>query len=98
MLYIVYLIECRKCNKQYVGEIENPLHLRLNGHRLYYYQRLPDKPVGMHFNTPGDTFDDLTVMIIEQMHVASATHRKNWESFWIHTLQLLTPHGLNIES
>ena len=95
---VVYLIECRKCKKQYVGETENPLHLRLNGHRSDYYRRLPDKPVGMHFNTSGHTFDDLTIMIIEQMRVANATHRKNRESFWIHTLRSSTPHGLNIES
>ena len=50
-----------------------------------------DKPVGMHFNTPGHTFDDLTVMIIEQMRVASVAHRKSREHFWIHTLPSLTP-------
>ena len=55
---VVYLIECRKRNKQYVGETKNPLHLRLNGHRLDYYRRLPDN-VGMHFNSLGHTFDDL---------------------------------------
>ena len=50
--------------KQYVGETKNPLHLRLNGHRSDYYRKLCDKPVGIHFNIPGHTFGDLTIMVI----------------------------------
>ena len=69
---IVYLIECRKCKKQYVGEMKNPLHLRMNGHRSNYYRKLPDKPVAEHFNTIGHTFEDLTVMVIEQIVADSA--------------------------
>ena len=30
---LVYLISCRKCGLQYVGETENLLHIRMNGHR-----------------------------------------------------------------
>ena len=32
---LVYLIQCGKCGLQYmyVGETENPLHIRMNGHR-----------------------------------------------------------------
>ena len=52
---LIYLIECCKCNKQYVGETENPLHLQMNGHRSDCYCRLSDKPVAEHFNTIGHT-------------------------------------------
>ena len=93
---IVYLIECRKCRKQYIGETENPLHLRMNGHRSDYYRKLADKPVAEHFNAIGHSFEDLTVMIIEQI-VASSARRKQRESFWIHTLQTLAPDGLNLD-
>ena len=95
---IIYLIQCRKCKMQYVGETENPLHLRMNGHRSDYYRRLPDKPVARHFfNTPGHTFEDVSVMIIEQLHSADSMRRKFRESYWIYTLRTLTPHGLNLE-
>ena len=93
---IVYLIECRKCKKQYIGETENPLQLRMNGHRSDYYRKLPDKPVAEHFNTTGHSFEDLTVRIIEQI-VAGSARRKQRESFWIHTLQSLAPDGLNLD-
>ena len=95
---IVYLIECRKCKKQYVGETENPLHLRVNGHRSDYHRRLSDKPVAEHFHSTGHSFDDMTIMVIEQIHVADSARRRQRESYWIYTLQTLTPDGLNLES
>ena len=94
---IVYLIECRICRKQYVGETENPLHIRMNGHRSDYHRKLPDKPVAEHFSGPGHTFDDLTVMVIEAMYSANSDRRKYRESYWIYTLRLLAPEGLNLD-
>ena len=48
---IIYLIEWHKCKIRYIGETENPLHLKMNRHRADYYQSLPDKLVVKHFNT-----------------------------------------------
>lgn len=31
--FVIYLISCKKCGKQYVGQTRQPLHKRLNGHR-----------------------------------------------------------------
>ena len=31
---IIYLIQCRRCGLQYVGETGQPLHYRMNGHRF----------------------------------------------------------------
>ena len=77
-----------------------PLHIRMNGHRSDYYWKLPDKPVAVHFHTPGHTFEDLTVMVIEQIYMYSAVteQRKIRESYWIHTLRLVAPQGLNLDS
>ena len=77
--------------------MENPLHLQMNGHRSDYYRKLPDKPVAMHFNTPGHTFDDATVTVIEQMCSANSTYRKHQESYWIYTLWFVALHGLNLD-
>ena len=35
---IVYLIQCNKCLKQYVGQTTKPLHIRMNQHVSSYYQ------------------------------------------------------------
>ena len=74
---MIYLIECRKCGKQYVGEKENPLHLRMNGHR----SELSDKPVAVDCNSIGHTFEDLTAMIIGLISSADATKRRIRESY-----------------
>ena len=95
---VVYLIECARCRKEYVGETKNPLHLRMNGHRSDYYRKLPDKPVAVHFNISGPTFEDVTVMVIKQLGWATTKRRKLRESFWIHTLRSVAPQGLNLEN
>ena len=94
---VVYLIECLRCRKQYVGETENPLHLRMNGQGSDYYRKLPDKPVAVHFNTTIYTFEDLTVMVIEQLGSAPIEPRKLRESYWIHTLRSVAPQGLYLD-
>jgi len=45
---LVYLISCRRCGLQYVGETENTLHIRMNGHHLDIRTRKLDKPVAAH--------------------------------------------------
>ena len=82
-----------------MGETENPLHLRVNNHQSDYYRKLLDKPVVAHFNTLGNTFEDLTIMVIhvEELGLAPTQRRKFSERFWIRTLQLVAPHGLNLE-
>ena len=94
---IVYLIQCQKCNKQHLGKTVNPLHLGMNSYRSNYYRKLSDKPVAEHFNTTGHMFDDLTAMVIEQIHISDSVRRKQWESLQIHTLWTLAPDGLNLE-
>ena len=94
---IVYLIECVKYKKQYVGETGNSLHLRVNGHRSANYCKLPDKPVAANFNTLGHTFEDLTRMVIEELGSAPTKRRKFRERFRIHTLRSVAPQGLNLK-
>ena len=95
---VVYLIECARCRKQFVGETENPLHIRMNDHRSDYYRKLLDKSIADHFNTIGHTFEDLTIIVIEQLGSAPTKRRKLRESFWIPTLQSVATQGLNLEA
>ena len=94
---VVYLIECASFQKKYVRKAENPLYLRMNGHRSDYYQKLPDKPVAAHWNTTGNTFEDLTIIVIEQLGSSPGEWRNLRESLWIHTLRSMAPWGLNLE-
>ena len=57
---VIYLIQCKKCKLQYVGETQNPLHIRLNGHRSDICNKRLKKTVAAHFNTLGHSTDDLS--------------------------------------
>ena len=64
---IIYLIECKACGIQYVGETGNALHIPMNGHRSDIKRNHPDRLVAAHFNTVGHSIGDLTVRVIEQL-------------------------------
>ena len=92
---MVYLIECTKCSIQYVGETENALRVRLTGHQSGINHRRLDRPVAHHFNQLHHSLKDLTIMIIEKIYREDANFRKLKESYWIKTIETLSPNGLN---
>ena len=83
---VVYVIECTKCNKQYVGEMENALHIRMNSHRSDIKHPYLKKPVAARFNPEGHSLQDLSIIIIEQIHGEQASFCRAKESYWIQTL------------
>ncbi len=82
---------------QYVGEMENPLHIRMNGHPSDIKTRKTEKPVAAYFTQPDHSPDDLLIMGIEKIHSNDATRRKLHESYWSFTLGTLTSSGINID-
>ena len=93
---LVYLITCRKCNKQYVGQTEQSLRQRMNSHR-FSINHNTDTPVAKHFNQPDHSLNDLHIVAIDHLPSADTHSRLNKETFWIYTLQSLDPHGINIQ-
>ena len=86
-----------KCKLQYVGETENALHIRMNGHRSDIKNRRLEKPVAKHFNLANHSLKDLLIFVIEKIHRDDVGFRKAKESYWIQTLRSLTPEGLNLD-
>ena len=97
MLCMYTGMTCKVCNSQYVGETKNPLHIRLNGHRNDIIKNRVDKPVASHFNGPGHTPSDFTIMVLEQMKSQNPNLRKYRESYWIFQLDCLHPNGMNLD-
>ena len=96
---IVYLIECRRCGLQYVGESGQPLHKRMNGHRFdVTHGRVEESPVAAHFRSAGHSEADLSVCVIDRLWTDDVIRRKNRESRWIRTLGTLWPRGMNLRS
>ena len=96
---IVYLIECRRCGLQYVGESGQPLHMRMNGHRYdITHGKTKQSPVAVHFGSTGHFEADLSVCVIDRLWTDDMIRRKNRESRWIRTLGTLWPSVMNLRS
>ena len=96
---VVYLIECRKCRKQYVGSTKNALHIRLNGHRYDIKRKKMEKPVAKHFNRRGHSMKDVAIMVIKKIpagDVQTQRGREKHEQEWVGTLETLDPRGMNL--
>ena len=94
---LVYLISCKRCGLQYIGETENALHIRMNGHRSDIRTKKLDKPVAAHFCQSDHSAEDLEVRGIEKIHENNTDRRKRRESYWIFTLKTLAPQGMNLD-
>ena len=94
---VIYLITCKKCQKQYVGETGMPLRDRINNH-LSCIRSRKATPIGLHFNSKGHSILDFTILPIERIHNSSKVatqQRRLKESTWQNLLQTAYPYGMN---
>ena len=93
---LVYLITCRKCSLQYVGETNRTLRDRLNDHRSAIRLK-KNTPTGLHFNSQGHSALDLNIIGIELIKndTKEGKFRKSREKLWQTILKTIHPHGLN---
>jgi hypothetical protein len=92
---IIYLISCRRCHKQYIGETCRTLRQRLTDHRSNIRLRKPT-PITQHFTLPKHDVDDLE---ITGVHVFTGrndkAYRRVMEATWQDLLQTAAPLGIN---
>ena len=88
---IIYLIECRQCGKQYVGETGRTLRDRLNNHRSAILHK-KNTSIALHFNSNGHSILDLKITAIEQRE---RIDRRNREIYWQNILGTWEPWGIN---
>ena len=72
-------ISCKKCGLQYVGETENALHIRMNGHGSNIRKKKTEKEVAAHFCQLDQTVEDLQVKETEKIHRSSTQWRRERE-------------------
>ena len=95
---IIYLIHCRRCGLQYVGETGQPLHNRMNGHRFNIaHGRINESPVAAHFTSEGhgESESDPSVMILDRCWKEDTILRKIRGSIWVRTLDTAWPSEMN---
>lgn len=93
---IIYLITCKRCNKQYVGQTGRALAERLNDH-LSNIRTKKLTPIALHFNLPNHRITDFNISAIEQINNSddSLNRRLVKESTWQNLLQTAYPLGIN---
>ena len=58
---IIYVIECKKCKEQYVGETHRTLQHRFAEHLGYVRNKHLNKVTGEHFNSRGHSQSDMQI-------------------------------------
>lgn len=93
---VIYLITCKRCNVQYVGQTSQSISKRMNSHRFdicNFVDPAFSTTVATHFNLDRHSIDDFSFMPID--NVNHDLDRLCKETFWIHKLKTLNPDGLN---
>ena len=68
----------------------------MNGHHSDIRTGKIKKPVAAYFTQPDHSLEDLQIMGIKRVYLEDATLRKLCESYWLSTLAMLAPTGMNI--
>ena len=80
---IIYLLGCKKCPQQYIGETERTLKDRFAEHRGYVNTNNQTKTTGVHFNSKGHSVSDMLITVIEKVHNKDPQFRKQREKLYI---------------
>ena len=92
---IIYLLSCKKCGIQYVGQSGNTFNERFRAHLTDIRHGNVNKPVSRHFTTDNHTIDDVDAVILTQTN-RNINIRLRTEESWIQKLRSRTPNGLNL--
>ena len=92
---IIYLISCRICGIQYIGETKNSIKKCFYGHRSTVKTQKLDTPMGQHFNLPNHSISDMILQGIEALANHRESVRLSREKMWIRCVHTIHPHGLN---
>lgn len=97
--HIVYLITCKKCGKQYVGQTTRSLHVRIQQMKAEIKRNVTRESI-YHFRKNEHTQRDIQIHIIDHVgpHLPTSTAEdqlKLRETHWINCLTAITPLGLN---
>ena len=93
----IYLLGCKRCPQQYIGESERSLKERFLEHKGYVNNNLLSKATGAHFNLKGHKISDMELTIVEKIFNPDPQFRKQREKMYINKFN--TKHkGINKSS
>ena len=96
--YIVYLLNCKACNVQYVGSCTTKFRLRFNNYKScnsrHNEKTVPQQGLHNHFDLPGHGGIESWEFILIDRGDSLESVRKR-ERFWQYKLNTFLPEGLN---
>lgn len=98
---LIYAIQCKVCNKQYVGQTGNRVMDRFQGHFGSIGRNANETLISFHFNSKDHNgIDDVEIFILDFIQVMPKSNKAKYlrlkiESNWIQRLRSTFPSGLN---
>ena len=98
---LVFMIQCNKCNVQYIGKIKHHPSDRFGEHRRAIEKAIAkqhiDQPTAVsdHFTLPAHSMDNIELVPLELITSNRDDIRKAREAFLISKGKTLEPFGLN---
>ena len=100
---LIYLITCKTCEVQYVGQTKNRILTRFQGH-FQDIKTNNDTTVAQHFNKCSNSngqLSDFSISVLsfihQQSHTATSQLTRDLdEKRWMHRLGTILPQGLNL--
>ena len=95
---VIYLLTCKKCKLQYVGQTSQPVSKRMNSNRFdisNYTDPSFSSLVATHFNSDNQCINDFSFMPIDV--IDNTFDRLCKETYWKHRLGTVHPGGMNSE-
>jgi hypothetical protein len=82
--FVIYSIQCKKCNQQYIGQTTNPICSRYSQHLNDINKRHTNKSIPNHFvNNPGCNVNDMIFSPFEKIFVEDRKLLNDREKHWI---------------
>lgn len=97
---VVYLVTCRKCSFQYIGQTKRALSTRIKEHLSSIRNNSLDTFLVKHFRSDNHCIDDFQFTVLQQLSYEvseddSSEVLRKAETKWIKTMVTIYPFGLN---
>ncbi len=92
---VIYLITCKKCGLQYVGQTKRAFKQRMWEHKNSIKKNTLNTLIVNHFNSNDHTIEDFSAQIIEVIGDNSKRTLIQAEDYWIKCLNSVFPLGMN---
>ena len=80
---VIYLLGCKKCPQQYIGESERSIKERFSEHKGYVTNSILTKATCLHFNQKGHSVSNMEITIMEKFFNTNPQFRKQREKIYI---------------